>query len=111
MGKVSVFLDIDDVEFDPELREVLFKGEDESMTVVALFKKMDLIYDRYCSLNERGRMNESDMKTLEAMEKYGGSFVSHLATAARHADPVNLQKIKATFSEYWREYKEMAELK
>jgi hypothetical protein len=44
--------------------------------------------------------------TIEAMRKYGGSFVKALAEAASHADPVNLQKIKTTFSEYWKEYEE-----
>ncbi len=52
-------------------------------------------------------MNEEDNKIVEAMEKYGGSFVKALAEAARHADPINLQKIKDTWSNYWNDYKKM----
>ena len=45
-----------------------------------------------------------DYWTIEAMAKYGGSFVKALAKAARHADPQNLVKIKTTWIEYWMEY-------
>lgn len=48
--------------------------------------------------------NENDYWTVEAMEKYGGSFVKILATMARRADPTNLAKIKYTWSNYWYEY-------
>lgn len=50
---------------------------------------------------------ESDARdywTIEAMAKYGGSFVKALAEAARRADPQNLAKIKSTWVEYWAEY-------
>lgn len=53
-------------------------------------------------------MSENDLNTIRAMEKYGGSFVSHLGQAARHADTKNLEKIKQTFSDYWKQYEEMA---
>lgn len=45
-----------------------------------------------------------DYWTIEAMAKYGGSFVKALAEAARHADRQNLAKIKTTWVEYWMEY-------
>jgi len=45
-----------------------------------------------------------DYWTIEAMSKYGGSFVKALAEAARHADMQNLAKIKTTWVEYWAEY-------
>lgn len=45
-----------------------------------------------------------DYWTIEAMTKYGGSFVKALAEAARHADKQNLVKIKTTWVEYWTEY-------
>jgi len=45
-----------------------------------------------------------DYWTIEAMEKYGGSFVKALAEAARRADRQNLEKIKTTWVEYWTEY-------
>lgn len=51
-------------------------------------------------------MNEKDMLVVEAMERYGGSFVKALAGCARRADHVNLKKIKDTWSNYWKEYSE-----
>lgn len=45
-------------------------------------------------------MSDHDLDVIDAMEKYGGSFVAALAQAARRADADNLAKIKATFSEY-----------
>jgi hypothetical protein len=55
-----------------------------------------------------GIATDSDYKVIAAMEKYGGGFVVALANAARHADFINLSKIKSTFNEYWIEYAEMA---
>jgi len=46
-------------------------------------------------------MNNRDYWTVEAMTKFGGSFVKALAECARHADPINLNKIKLVWSEYW----------
>lgn len=56
-------------------------------------------------------MTYEDFNVLDAMEKYGGSFVVALANAARRADSINLAKIKATFSEYWDQYKSMVKEK
>jgi len=53
-------------------------------------------------------MNEQDYKTVEAMERYGGSFVQTLAQLARRADPHNLRLIKGTWSHYWQQYEAMA---
>ena len=53
-------------------------------------------------------MSDADLKVIEAMEKYGGSFVVALAQAARRADTINLAKIKSTWSEYWQQYTDMA---
>lgn len=53
---------------------------------------------------ERLESDARDYWTIEAMAKYGGSFVKALAEAARHADPQNLAKIKTTWVEYWTEY-------
>jgi hypothetical protein len=52
-------------------------------------------------------MNEEDHRTVEAMERYGGSFVQHLATLARCADPINFALIKKTWPAYWRQYKKL----
>ena len=38
------------------------------------------------------------------METYGGTFVSHLATALRYADPVNRQKILDAFPDLVAKY-------
>ena len=54
-------------------------------------------------------MTDADMDVVDAMEKYGGSFVQALAVCFRRADPVNLAKLKETFAEYWQQYTEMAE--
>lgn len=54
-------------------------------------------------------MSDEDMNVVEAMEKYGGSFVQALAVCFRRADSINLAKLKETFSEYWQQYTEMAE--
>lgn len=53
-------------------------------------------------------MNDEDIAVVEAMEEYGGSFVKALAAAARVADHKNLLLIKLTWSDYWRNYEEMA---
>lgn len=53
-------------------------------------------------------MNDEDYFVVEAMEKFGGSFVKALANMCRHADPINLQKIKRAWPEYWEEYTKMA---
>lgn len=53
-------------------------------------------------------MNEQDHAVVDAMEKYGGSFVKQLAELARRADQVNLEKIKYTWADYWLQYTEMA---
>lgn len=49
-------------------------------------------------------MSDEDLRVVEAMEKWGGSFVKALAEAARRADAVNLGKLKAAFPEYWKKY-------
>jgi hypothetical protein len=50
----------------------------------------------------------TDLEVIAQMETLGGSFVKALANAARHADVINLSKIKATFSDYWKTYAEHA---
>lgn len=55
-------------------------------------------------------MTDQDIKVIDAMEAYGGSFVAALAQAARRADSTNLAKIKETWSDYWAQYTEMAKL-
>lgn len=53
-------------------------------------------------------MTEAEFEVVEAMSKYGGSFVQCLAEAFHHADVGNLRKLKKAFPEYWKRYEEMA---
>ncbi len=53
-------------------------------------------------------MSEADMKVIQAMMRFGGSFVSNLGKAAMAADANNLQRIKDAFPEYWQQYEDMA---
>lgn len=62
----------------------------------------DRIYEK--ALLKLKFMHLEDMKVVENMERYGGSFVQALAELARHADPNNLMKIKLTWADYWEEY-------
>lgn len=59
-------------------------------------------------LNTYINMTEEDLKVVEAMSRYGGSFVQALAEAARRADEVNLNIIKRSWSLYWEIYAKMA---
>lgn len=52
-------------------------------------------------------MTEQDLKIIEAMETYGGSFVKALAECFRRADPVNFAKLRQTFKDYWLRYEKM----
>ena len=47
-----------------------------------------------------------DIEILEAMEKYGGSFVQLLANCCYKADAINYEKLRTTFANYFLEYKE-----
>ena len=54
-------------------------------------------------------MDGNQMQVVEAMQKYGGSFVKALAMAFYMADFKNFIKLKNAFPEYWTEYERMAE--
>ncbi len=49
-------------------------------------------------------MDKEDYEVVGMMRTYGGSFVKTLAELATRADPINLQKIKDTWPEYWEKY-------
>ena len=49
-------------------------------------------------------MTFEDVRTVEAMHRFGGKFAQHLAAAAVAADDENLSKIKSTFHEIWHRY-------
>lgn len=52
--------------------------------------------------------SEQDFKVVEAMEKYGGSFVAALAECLRRADTQNFWKLRLAFPEIWNQYTDMA---
>jgi hypothetical protein len=49
-------------------------------------------------------VSDHDRLVIQAMARFGGSFVQALAAAASAADAQNLAKIKATWPEYWAKY-------
>ncbi len=51
----------------------------------------------------------TDWEIVQAMDRFGGSFVRALAELCHRADPENLAKIKETWPEYWQEYAELSE--
>lgn len=46
---------------------------------------------------------------LEAMDRFGGSFASALAAAARAADIINYNKLRRAFPEYWERFAELSD--
>ena len=54
-------------------------------------------------------MISDDVQVLESMNRYGGGFIKALAAAASVADSENLAKLKHAFSNYWDEYRTLAE--
>ena len=50
----------------------------------------------------------SDTQILDAMEKYGGSFVKSLSNTMRLADPINFERLRAAFDDRWKQYAAMA---
>jgi len=57
-----------------------------------------------------GRLMATDHEIVEAMLKYGGSFVFSLAQCYRRADAENQAILKTAFAHVWREYAEIARL-
>ena len=53
-------------------------------------------------------MTSDDVQVVEAMNRWGGSFIKALAAAAAVADQENLAKLKHAFGDYWDEYRDMA---
>lgn len=49
-------------------------------------------------------MTKQEAKVIEAMDKYGGSFVKALAECFRCADPVNFMRLRDAFPNYWSQY-------
>ncbi|MDE2015942.1 MAG: hypothetical protein KGI72_05465 [Patescibacteria group bacterium] len=53
-------------------------------------------------------MDEKDY-VVEGMKAWGGSFIRRLADLILTADPINLNKIKMTWPEYWETYRKRGE--
>lgn len=49
-------------------------------------------------------MSNEDIKVIEAMEKYGDSFVKALAECFKSADLENYKILRAAFWKGWEEY-------
>lgn len=49
----------------------------------------------------------SPQDVLDAMERWGGGFVSALAVAWRRADYQNQKRLRQAFGHYWDTYEEM----
>lgn len=52
-------------------------------------------------------MTEHELDVVEAMDRFGGSFVRALANAFYHADFNNFKKLKNAFSDYWNNYEKV----
>ena len=48
-----------------------------------------------------------DLKTLEAMNRFGGSFVHSLATTCMLADTDNFATLRASFPALWERYRRL----
>ena len=48
-----------------------------------------------------------DYEVINAMQRYGGGFVSQLGHAAALADSDNLRRIKETWADYWAGYTQL----
>ena len=49
-------------------------------------------------------MNDDELFVVEAMKKYGGSFVKALAECFYRADRVNFIILQQAFPNYWLQY-------
>lgn len=49
-------------------------------------------------------MTIQDLRIIEAMSKYGGSFAKAVANAAKFADDNNYNTLKRSFPELWERY-------
>jgi hypothetical protein len=73
---------------------------------------MKIIYlkrDKSTNMNSESMTRYGDIRIIDAMKKYGGSFVKCLAEAMMHADPINLKKLKISFADYWKQYEMIVE--
>ena len=55
-------------------------------------------------------IEDKEYEVIDCMQKYGGSFVKALAECLIRADPINYKKLKDAFTDYFLQYKGMANL-
>ena len=84
-------------------------GKDPFSALEDLFEKEQSSLE--VPLPEAMYRTEEQMKVVEAMMRYGGSFVSSLGKAFVHADARNFEKLRAAFPHYWYEYEIAAGLR
>ena len=53
-------------------------------------------------------LTDQELKVVEAMRTYGGSFIQSLAECFIHADEFNKAILKNAFRRYWNEYEQTA---
>lgn len=49
-------------------------------------------------------MTDQELKHVECMERFGGSFVKALAGAFIRADASNFHRLKEAFPDFWQDY-------
>ena len=49
-------------------------------------------------------MTTHDLRIVDAMSQYGGSFAKAIANAAKYADNDNYNKLMQAFPELWERY-------
>ena len=52
-------------------------------------------------------MTIQDLRIIEALSKYGGSFAKAVANAAKFADDNNYNTLKRSFPELWERYEKV----
>lgn len=61
-----------------------------------------------CPVGSDEQGSATHLAALDAMERYGGHFVKHLAAAWKYADQQNHTRLVLAFRDYLDQYTEMA---
>lgn len=78
--------------------------EDPMLATATALKR---VIDRAALARVTDQHSEAHHRVLDAMSRFGGGFVSHLAGAWRRADATNHARLHAAFGGYYREYANM----
>lgn len=115
------------LEHDGRLQEIFSTALDASSNVVEIRTPEDFlrVLSKEVGLKGKDRGEEGDFftdigakykvkpedaehRTIEAMSKYGGTFVKELAELYRRADGNNEQKLISSFRDYFEDYAKKA---